>query len=103
MLTPLGWAAWSADARMALTAAPSDEPGAVSKPTVAAGNWATWRTASGADCSRMVATAARGVEPPVDCSCTPARPCGVASDGRDSRITRYWLVGVKMVETIRWP
>jgi len=26
-----------------------------------------------------------------------------SASGMDSRITRYWLVSVKMVETMRWP
>ncbi len=103
MVMPLGLPSLSATLRISLTAAPSEAPGPVLKPTVAAGNCATWRTASGAVCSLMLATVASGVVPPVDCSCTLASPAGVASTGRDSRITRYWLVSVKMVEMIRWP
>ena len=89
--------------RIEPTAAPSEAFPPVSKPTVAAGNCATWRTCSGAVCSLIAATADSGVVPPVDCSWTPPRPWGVASVDRASRITRYWLVSVKMFETIRWP
>ena len=94
-----------ADARMASTAEPSDTPGAVSKPTVVAGYWATWVICRGARRSTIRATADSGVgSPDAVRSCTMPREAGVAlPSGRASRITRYWLVCVKMVETMRWP
>ncbi len=91
--------------RMAATDLPSAMPGAVSKPTVAAGYCATRVTCSGASCSRTVAKEDRGVvEPPPVRICSVPRPWMDASPSRcASRITRYWLVSVKMVETMRWP
>jgi hypothetical protein len=84
---------------------PSATPGAVSKPSVAAGYCATCVTCSGAGCSRMVAMADSGVaapEPVFRCS-RPSDSAVDSSAGLASRITRYWLVSVKMVETMRWP
>jgi hypothetical protein len=54
----------------------------------------------------MVAMADSGVVVPPSRSSAAALPseAGVASgSGMASRITRYWLVSVKMVETMRWP
>ncbi|MNT07025.1 hypothetical protein D3C72_1417140 [compost metagenome] len=90
---------------IASTAWPSDTPGAVSKPSVAAGYWATRVTCSGAICSSIRAMADSGVAPvllalmarlPRVCTLFNWPCCA-------SRITRYWLVSVKMVETMRWP
>ncbi len=87
------------------TASPSDTPGAVSNEMLAAGNWDTRFTCRGASCCFMVAKAASGVAPPLE----PRRyRCFSASGefrslGSASRITRYWLASVKMVEMMRWP
>ena len=72
---------------------------------VLAGYWATWVICSGARRSVIFATADRGVASPEAVrSCTLPSDAGLASaSGRASRITRYWLVSVKMVETMRWP
>ncbi len=61
MLTAFGILISSAALWIASTAVPSLTPSAVSKPTVAAGYWATWVICSGASASRMVATADSGV------------------------------------------
>src|SRR3954468_7481502 len=94
-------AAW----RIESTAVPSETPSAVSKPTVVAGYCATCVTCSG-DCTvRMVANADSGADSPLVVS-TRRSPmdAGVrAWSGRASRITRYWLVSVKIVDTMRWP
>ena len=91
--------------RMLSTARPSDTPGAVSKPTVAAGYCATWVICSGASCSRMVAMADSGVgwPPLVRRFRLPSAVGELSCSGCASRITRYWLVSVKMVDTMRWP
>ncbi len=53
----------------------------------------------------MWATADSGVGTPVEVLILRSPICcGVrAKPGRASRITRYWLVSAKMVETMRWP
>jgi len=77
----------------------------VSKPSVAAGYCATCVICSGAGRSLTVAIADSCVGWP-DGVRKASRPsdCGsVSSPGRASRMTRYWLVSVKIVETMRWP
>ena len=95
-----------AAARIASTAVPSDTPGAVSKPTVVAGYCATCVICSGA--RRSVMRRHRRQRRRL-----ARRRCAAAAAQRvarhrlrracASRITRYWLVSVKMVETMRWP
>jgi len=51
---------------IALTAAPSDEPGARLNDTVVAGNWLRWVTSNGAGCSTNFAIDDNGTWPPVD-------------------------------------
>ena len=97
----------AAASRIASTAVPSDTPGAVSKPRVVAGILRhvgdlqrrgaaprCWRRPTAAS---AVAGAGAQLQLPSD-----GRRRHAAS-GRASRITRYWLVSVKMVETMRWP
>jgi hypothetical protein len=105
MLTLAGMRRSCAALRMASTASPSATPGAVSKPSVVAGYCATCVTCSGAGCWTMRATADSGVGLPVLVrSCRSPSVCGEANPSCcASRITRYWLVSVKMVEMIRWP
>jgi hypothetical protein len=105
MVTPGGSLISSAAARIASTAEPSDTPGAVSKPTVVAGYCETCVICSGARRSMIRATDESGVASP-----EPVRSCTIPSDAGDSsasdrasRMTRYWLVSVKMVDTMRWP
>ena len=103
--TELGRPIALAAARIESTAAPSETPGAVSKPIVDAGYWATCVICSGACRSLMRAIASSGVGSPElvrrlslpSDSAVPSRP------GCASRMTRYWLVSVKIVETMRWP
>ena len=104
MLTDAGSSMSCAACRTASTALPSDTPGAVSKPMVVAGYCATCVICSGACRSVMVATADSGVVLP-DAVRSGSWPsiAGVAMPGCASRITRYWLVCVKMVDTMRWP
>ncbi len=94
-----------AAARTACTAAPNDTPGAVSKPTVAAGYCDTRSTCSGDGCSTTCAKLASGVVVPLlvftGSSCSVRRVAALSRAA--SRITRYWLVSLKMVETMRWP
>ena len=94
-------AAW----RIVSTALPSATPGAVSNPIVAAGYCATWVICNGAGRSVMVATADSGVgaPEPVLRFNWPSAAAVLNTPGRASRITRYWLVSVKIVETMRWP
>ena len=104
VVTLAGTSAVFRAARTWLTAAPSDTPGAASKPMVAAGNWATRVTWVGASFSVIEAKALSGVAPPEAWRFSCPRDWGVVSmPGAASRMTRYWLVSVKMVETIRWP
>ncbi|MGC4115275.1 MAG: hypothetical protein QM765_11850 [Myxococcales bacterium] len=70
-----------------------------------AGYCATWVTCSGAGSSLIVAMADSGVGVPelvLRCR-SPSESRRGQLVGRASRITRYWLVSVKMVETMRWP
>ncbi|MCY1555419.1 hypothetical protein D9M68_920840 [compost metagenome] len=90
---------------MRSTAVPSATPSPVSKPMVAAGYCATCVICSGALRSTTRATADSGVGSP-----EPVRICSAfrasmeaARSVRASSTTRYWLVSVKMVETMRWP
>src|SRR5512140_3856574 len=100
MVTPGGNLISSAAWRMASTADPSDTPAAASKPIVVAGYWATWVICSGARRRAMLAIDDNGTASP-DAVRSVA---GVtAASGSVSRITPYWLVSVKMVETMRWP
>src|SRR5512140_2029965 len=105
MVTPGGSLISSAASRMASTAEPSDTPAAASKPMVVAGYWATWVICSGARRRAMLAIDDNGTaSPDAVRSCTMPSVAGVtAASGSVSRITRYWLVSVKMVETMRWP
>jgi hypothetical protein len=103
--TELGSLIALAASRMVSTAAPSETPGAVSKPIVEAGYCATCVICSGARCSLMVAIASSGVGSPelVFRFSLPSDSAVVSRPGCASRMTRYWLVSVKMVETMRWP
>jgi hypothetical protein len=79
--------------------------GAVSKLSVLAGYWPTCVTCSGASFSLTVANDASGVGlPDAEIRLSFATSSAdVASPGRASRITRYWFVSVKIVDTMRWP
>ena len=85
---------------------PSATPRAVSKPSVVAGYCATCVICSGARCSVIVAIADSGVGWPdagAQVAAGRATAAFVSRPGCASRITRYWLVSVKIVETMRWP
>ena len=43
------------------------------------------------------------VPAPVFSGRLPSEAVVASGSGRASRITRYWLVSVKMVDTMRWP
>src|SRR4029077_8160784 len=91
---------------MAVTASPREAPGARLKEMVAEGNCPRWETCNGAVSSRNLAITASGtgVEPTDDGREMSDKDCNeVCSDGSASRMTRYWLELVKMVETMRWP
>ncbi len=99
--TPISFSAL----RMELTASPRATPGAVSNDRFAAGNWETWLICRGAVTLLMVAMVERGVGAPLPARryrvCKPSGVVMVA--GSASRITRYWVDWVKMVEMILWP
>ncbi|MNM21823.1 hypothetical protein D3C81_321890 [compost metagenome] len=97
----MSFAAW----RMASTALPRATPCVVSKPRVVAGYCATCVICSGACFSLMLAKADSGVDLPDPVrTCRSARSDGVVTmPGCASRMTRYWLVSVKIVEMMRWP
>ncbi len=99
--SPMSLAAW----RIESTAVPRETPSAVSKPTVVAGYCATCVTCSGDWIVRMLANDASGAACPlvVSTRSSPIESGVRAWSGRASRITRYWLVSVKIVETMRWP
>ena len=102
----VGGSAMSAAAlRIASTACPSATPGAVSKFSVLAGYWPTCVYCSGASCSVIVANADSGVGCPLleIRFSLPIPAALVARPGCASRMTRYWFVSVKIVDTIRWP
>jgi len=98
---PMSFAAW----RIASTALPSATPGAVSKFNVLAGYCETCVICSGACRSAIDEKADSGVgDPPLVIRLSLPRSAALlARPGRASRITRYWFVSVKIVETMRWP
>ncbi len=92
-------------ASIAVTASPSDTPGARLNEIVVAGNWPMWLRSSALGRSSTRAMPASGTGSPL-AELTRMRPnasgpswnCGSASS-----TTRYWLAWVKMVEIWRWP
>src|SRR5215470_12132217 len=93
--------------RMAVTASPKEARGARLKEMVAAGNWARWLICSGARRSVTAAMAKSGTWPPtlVDEGKKIEENAAIVfcRAGSASRMTRYWLDWVKMVEMMRWP
>src|ERR1700722_6299843 len=89
------------------TAVPSEAFGAKLNEIDTDGNWPMWLTASGAVGFWIVAIADSRTRPVLDVGegreiWSSELPSCCAS-GVASRITRYWLDWVKIVETMRWP
>ena len=88
-----------------VTASESPVPGLTSNDRVTAGSWPAWVTDSGPSPGVSFATDPIGTsEPFVERTCRSwSADASRWYCGRTSRMTQYWLFGVKMVETCRDP